>query len=78
MQTYGIKSLPQYFEKEIYQYVNISLQSSTPFLKTPPSGCYLQENVRVESLFNSEYCKIFKSTCFKNVFVKLRKTKIYP
>ena len=40
----------------------------------------------LESLFNSEYCKIFKSTYFeehlrtavsKNVFMKLRKIKIY-
>ena len=40
----------------------------------------------LESLFNSEYCKIFKATYFEenlrtdaseNVFMKLRKIKIY-
>ena len=40
----------------------------------------------LESLFNSEYCKIFKTTYFEenlrtdaseNVFMKLRKIKIY-
>ena len=40
----------------------------------------------LESLFNSEYCEIFKSTYFEehlrtaaseNVFMKLRKIKIY-
>ena len=40
----------------------------------------------LESLFNSEYCKIFKSTYFEehlrtasseNMFMKLRKIKIY-
>ena len=40
----------------------------------------------LESLFNSEYCKIFESTYFEehlrpaaseNVFMKLRKIKIY-
>ena len=40
----------------------------------------------LESLFNSEYCEIFKSTYFKeylrtaaseNVFIKLRKIEIY-
>ena len=50
-------------------------------LRIPPSGCFLQE-----SLFNSEYYKIFKSTYLEehlrkatseNVFMKLRKTKIY-
>ena len=39
IQTYDIKSLFQHFEKEIYQYVNISLQKGTP-----SSGCFLQEN----------------------------------
>ena len=43
----GIKSLSQYFEKEIYQFVNITwtlLKGKTPVL---------------ESLFNSDYCKIY-------------------
>ena len=66
-----------FFEKEIYQYVNICLQKRTPFLGRPPV---------LESLFNSVYCEIFKSTYFEehlctaaseNVFMKLRKIKIY-
>ena len=32
MQTYDIKSLSQHFEKEIYQYVNISIAK---FLRAP-------------------------------------------
>ena len=32
IQTYGIKALSQYFEKEIYQYVHISIGK---FLKAP-------------------------------------------
>ena len=40
----------------------------------------------LESVFNSDYCEVFKSTYFehlrttasKNVFMKLRKIKIYP
>ena len=36
------------------------------FLRTPPSGCFLQENTCVRwSLFNSEYCEIFKSAYFE-------------
>ena len=67
-------------------YVNVSLQKRTSFLRTPPNGCFLQEQPMLESLFNSEYCKIFKSTYFKehlqtttseNMFMKLRKIKIY-
>ena len=55
------------------------------FLRRPPSSCFLQENTCV-GVFNSEYCKIFKSTYFEehlhtaaseNVFIKLRKIKIY-
>ena len=47
------------------------------FLRIPPSGCLLQE-----SLFNFEYCEIFKSTYFEehlrtaaseNVFIKTEK-----
>ena len=46
-----------------------------------------QENTMLESLFNSEYCEIFKSTYFEehlriatseNVFMKLRKITDYP
>ena len=51
-------------------------------------GCFLQENtcVGMESLFNSEYCKIFISTYFQehfqmaaleNVFIKIIYKKIY-
>ena len=82
-----IKSLSQYFEKEIYQYVNIILRKRTPFSKkTPPSGCFLLENTCVEVSFSSEYWEISKSTYFQenlptaaseNVFMKLRKIKIY-
>ena len=48
--------------------------------------CFLQENTCVGVSFNSEYCEIFKSTYFEehlqtaaseNVFMKLRKIKIY-
>ena len=72
--TYGIKSLSQHFEKEIYQYVNITWL----LLK----GKHLYWSL----FFNSEYCKIFKTTYFEenlqtaaseNVFMKLRKIKIY-
>ena len=31
MQTYEMKPVSQDFEKEIYQYANISLQERTPF-----------------------------------------------
>ena len=64
-----------------------SLQKKTTFfLRTPPSGCILQENTCVGVSF-SEYCEIFESTYFKehlqttaseNVFKKLRKIRIYP
>ena len=49
------------------------------------AGSYRKTHV-LEFLFNSEYCEIFKSTYFKkhlrtaaseNVFMKLRKIKIY-
>ena len=46
-----IKSLSQHFEKEIYQYVNISLQKTTSFLKRTPSGCFLQEKTCVGASF---------------------------
>ena len=68
-----MKSLSQHFEKEIYQHVNIMW-----LLLTEKHLCW--------SLFNSEYCKIFKSIYFEehlrtaaseNVFMKLRKIKIY-
>ena len=45
--NYSKKSLSQHFEKEIYQYVNISLQKRTPFLKRTSSGCFLPENTCV-------------------------------
>ena len=57
-----------------------------PFLRRPPSGCFLRKTPVLESLFNSEYCEIFKSTYFEehlrtpaseNVLMKLRKIKIY-
>ena len=53
-------------------------------LKTSQYSQDGQENTCVGSLFNSEYCEIFKSTYFKehlrtaaseNVFMKLRKIK---
>ena len=43
-----------------------------------------EKKTLLESLFNSEYCEMFKSTCFEehlrtaasaNVFMKLRKNK---
>ena len=46
---------------------------------------YLQKKPLLESLFNAEYCEIFKSTYFEkhqqtaaseNMFMKLRKLKI--
>ena len=46
-----IKSLSQHFEEEIYQYVNISLQKTTSFLKRTPSGCFLQEKTCVGASF---------------------------
>ena len=69
----GIKSLSQHFKKEICHYVNIT-------------WLFLTGKLVLESLFNSEYCKIFKSTYFEehlrtaaseNVFMKLRNIKIY-
>ena len=56
------------------------------FLRRPPSGCFLQENICAGVFFNSEYCETFKSTNFeehlrtaasKDVFMTLRKIKIY-
>ena len=53
-------------------------------LKTSQYSQDGQENTCVESLFNSEYCKIFKSSYFEeylrtatseDVFMKLRKIK---
>ena len=85
MQAYVIKWLSQHFEKEVYQYINISLLKRTPFLRRPPSASFLQETPLLESLFNSKYCEIFKSTYFEehlrtaaseNVFMKLRNIKI--
>ena len=67
----GIEPLSQHFEKDIYQYVNI-----TWLLLIGKYVC--------ESTFNSEYCEIFKSTYFEehlqmaaseNVFMKLRNIK---
>ena len=81
MQIYGIKLLSQHFEKETYQYVNISLQKKSPFLRRPA----VRRIAMLESLFNSAYCKIFKNTYFEehlrtaaseNVFLKLL-IKIY-
>ena len=72
--------------KSINMLTSNSLQKRTFFLRTPPSGCLLQENTCVGVSF-SEYCEIFKSTYFKehlqttgseNVFKKLRKIRIYP
>ena len=67
--TYGMKSLSQHFDKEVYQYVNITCLLLTE--KTPV----------LEYLFNFEYCEIFKSSYFEkykrtttsHVFMKLRK-----
>ena len=43
-----INSLSQHFEKEIYQYINISLQKKQQlFKKRPHSGFFLQENTCV-------------------------------
>ena len=67
------KSPSQHFEKEIYQYVSIMW-----LLLAGKHLCW--------SLFNSEYCKIFKRAYFEeylqmaaseNVFMKLRKIKTY-
>ena len=76
----------QHFEKEIYQYGNISLQNRTPFFKKEliVAASYRKAPV-LESLFSSEYCEIFKSTYFEehiraaaseNVSIKLGKIKI--
>ena len=49
-------------------------------------GCFYRKTPVLESLFNSEYCEIFKSTYFEehlrtaaseDMFMKLRKIKIY-
>ena len=53
---------------------------------TLASLAFYRKTPVLESLFNSEYCEIFKSTYFEehlrtaateNVFMKLRKIKIY-
>ena len=68
----GIEPLSQHFQKEIYQYVNITW--------------LLVIGKQWECIFHSEYCEIFKSTYFEeylqtaaseNVFMKLRNIKIY-
>ena len=50
------------------------------------AGVSYRKTPVLESLFNSEYCEIFKSTYFKehrptaaseNLFMKLRKIRIY-
>ena len=55
-------------------------------LKTSQFSQYEQKKPVLESLFNSEYCEIFKSTYFEerlqtaaseDVFMKLRKIKTY-
>ena len=57
------------------------------FKKHFQAAASYRKTLVLESLFNSEYCEIFKSTFFEkhmrtaaseNVFMKLRKTKIYP
>ena len=84
---YHIESLSQHFEKEIYQYVNISLQKRTPFFSEDllVAASYRKTPV-LESLFNSEFCEISKSTYFEehlrttaseNLFMKLTKIRIY-
>ena len=57
------------------------------FLRRRPTGpASYRKTPVLESLFNSKYCKVFKSTYFEehlrtvaseNVFMKLRKIKIY-
>ena len=56
------------------------------FLRRPPSAASYRKTPVLESLFNSKYCEIFKSTYFEehlrtaasgSVFMKLRKIKIY-
>ena len=75
---YGIKSPSKHFEKEIYQYINI-----TWLLLTGKHLCWI---ILIKHHFNSEYCKILESTYFEEhlqtaaseyVFMKLRKIKVY-
>ena len=56
------------------------------FSRPPPVAASYRKTPVLESLFNSEYCKIFKSTYFEEhlriaasekVFMKMRKIKIY-
>ena len=59
-----IKSLSLHFEKEIYQYVNISLQKNTFSEKDLVVAASYKKTPVLDSRFSSEYYEIFKLTYF--------------
>ena len=86
--NYSKKSLSQHFEKEIYQYVNISLQKRTHFFKKTSWWLLLTGKHLCWSLFLLlSIAKFLRAPKYfeehlhmaasENVFMKLRKIKIY-
>ena len=71
VQTYGIKSLSQCFQKEIYQYVNITWI----LLRRKHLSLFLILSIKIfKSTYLEEHLQMVAS---ENVFMKLRKIKIY-
>ena len=71
---------PFFQKKEIYQYVNISWQKRTPFLRTSPSGCFLQGLLLIQSIAQILVAPILKNICkrlLQKICCKTEKIKIY-